>query len=147
MKKSPGFTWHDTFSLHHHSMDDSHREFVECVNALLTVPDADLGAALDSFTDHARRHFGDEDNAMRETAYGSSGCHIDEHAAVLSSAAEVRALLTQGQPAVVRSFAQALANWFPEHVRVMDQGLASWLIQRQLGGSPITLQRRTPHAR
>jgi len=37
---------------------------------------------------------------------------------------------------------RALADWFPEHVRVMDQGLARWLIQRQLGGSPVVLQRR-----
>ncbi len=143
MTESPGFTWHDDFSLKHRSMDDTHREFVECVHVLLTAPDAELGLALDSFTEHARRHFGEEDDAMRETAYGSSGCHLDEHAAVLKSAAEVRIMLEQGRPSVVRSFAHALADWFPEHVRVMDQGLARWLIQRQLGGSPVTLQRRT----
>ncbi|AQV97876.1 hemerythrin [Cupriavidus necator] len=142
MNESPGFTWHDDFSIDHRSMDDTHREFVECVHALLTVADAELERALDGFTEHARRHFGEEDDAMRETAYGSSGCHIDEHAAVLNSAAEVRAMLAQGKPHVVRSFARALADWFPEHVRVMDQGLARWLIQRQLGGSPVTLQRR-----
>jgi len=142
MNQSPGFTWHDDFSLDHHSMDRTHQEFVECVHALLTVEDVELEQALDSFTEHARRHFGEEDDAMRESAYGSSGCHIDEHAAVLNSAAEVRAMLKSGKTHVVRSFAHALADWFPEHVRVMDQGLARWLIQQQLGGSPVVLQRR-----
>lgn len=142
MTESPGFTWQDDFSLDHRTMDETHREFVECVHALLTVEDDQLGQALNSFTEHAHRHFGEEDVAMRETVYGSAGCHIDEHAAVLKSASEVRAMLAEGRTQVVRSFAQALVDWFPEHVRVMDQGLARWLVQRQLGGSPVVIQRR-----
>ncbi|CAG2157531.1 Bacteriohemerythrin [Cupriavidus yeoncheonensis] len=147
MTEFPGFTWHDDFSLNHHAMDETHREFVECVQALLTADDTQLALALDGFTEHAHRHFGEEDAAMRDTAYGSAGCHIDEHAAVLKSASEVRALLAQGQTHVVREFARALAGWFPEHVRVMDQGLARWLVQQQLGGSPVVLQRRIPATR
>lgn len=142
MMETPGFAWHDDFSLDHQTMDETHREFVECVHALLTTEDAGLEQALDIFTEHAHRHFGEEDSSMRETAYGSAGCHIDEHAAVLKSASEVRAMLAEGKTQVVRSFAQALVDWFPEHVRVMDQGLARWLIQRQLGGSPVVIQRR-----
>jgi len=140
--ESPSFTWRDDFSINHREMDETHQEFVECVHALLTVEDTRLEQALDSFTEHAHRHFGEEDVAMRDTAYGSAGCHIDEHAAVLKSASEVREMLAKGQTHVVRAFAQALADWFPEHVRVMDQGLARWLVQRQLGGSPLVLQRR-----
>ena len=49
--------------------------------------------------------------------------------------------LAARQLQVVRAFAQALADWFPEHARVMDLGLARWLVQRQLGGSPIVLRR------
>ncbi len=141
-----GFVWSDDYALGHGSMDDTHHEFVECVNALLTTPDDDLGRALDAFAKHAHRHFGDEDAAMRDTAYGSAGCHIDEHAAVLRSTDEVRAALAEGRPQVVRSFARALAGWFPEHVRVMDQGLARWLVQQQLGASPVVIRRRLPIA-
>nr|WP_315591719.1 hemerythrin family protein [uncultured Cupriavidus sp.] len=142
MNESPGFTWHDDFSIDHRAMDDTHREFVECVNDLLNVADVELGTALRRFIEHAHRHFAEEDDAMRDTAYGSSGCHVDEHAAVLQSAADVQAMLEKGRPDVVRAFARALADWFPEHVRIMDQGLARWLIQRQLGGAPIKLQPR-----
>ncbi|WP_176046413.1 hemerythrin domain-containing protein [Burkholderia sp. BCC1644] len=141
-----GFIWNDDYALGHGPMDDTHHEFVACVNALLTTPDDDLGRALDAFAAHAHSHFGDEDTAMRETAYGSAGCHIDEHAAVLQSTGEVRAALAEGRPQVVRAFARALAGWFPEHVRVMDQGLARWLVQQQLGASPVVIRRRLPVA-
>ena len=79
---------------------------------------------------------------MRETSYGSAGCHVDEHAAVLKSVDEVRAALALGRTHVVRSFAQALADWFPQHATVMDMGLARWLVQNRLGGSPVVIRRR-----
>lgn len=139
---SPGFAWVDEFELGHHAMDDTHREFVTCVDALLRVPDARLADALCAFETHAREHFGEEDRQMAATAYGNAGCHVDEHAAVLKSLGEVHAALAAGRPDVVRRFAEALADWFPEHAAVMDQGLARWLVQRELGGSPVRLQRR-----
>ena len=60
---------------------------------------------------------------MRQTAYGNSACHIDEHAAVLRSLDEVREALSEGHKHVVRSFALALANWFPGHAQVAVQVL------------------------
>ncbi|MGF6904890.1 bacteriohemerythrin [Paraburkholderia sp. GAS348] len=138
----PGFVWHDDYALGHQAMDETHHEFVACVHALLSTEDDNLEHALEAFADHAHRHFGEEDASMRETAYGSAGCHIDEHAAVLRSLDDVRAMLADGRTEVVRSFARALMDWFPEHVRVMDQGLARWLVQRQLGASPVVIRRR-----
>ncbi|NPT54916.1 hemerythrin [Paraburkholderia sp. 5N] len=138
----PGFAWHDDYALGHQTMDETHHEFVACVHALLTTDDNNLENALEAFAEHAHRHFDDEDASMRETAYGSAGCHIDEHAAVLRSLDEVRVMLADGRTEVVRSFARALMDWFPEHVRVMDQGLARWLVQRQLGASPVVIRRR-----
>jgi hemerythrin len=142
MPISHSFAWRDEYALGHQTMDETHEEFVECVHALQSVEDENLANALESFAEHAQRHFGDEDAAMRETAYESAGCHIDEHAAVLRSLDEVRSLLAQGHTEVVRSFAQALTEWFPEHVRVMDRGLARWLIQRQTGASPVVFWRQ-----
>lgn len=139
----PGFAWHDDYALGHQTMDETHQEFVACVHTLLTTEDDNLKKALEAFAEHAQSHFGEEDASMRETAYGSAGCHIDEHAAVLRSLDDVRAMLADGRTDVVRSFARALMDWFPEHVRVMDQGLARWLVQRQLGGaSPVVIRRR-----
>src|ERR1700712_5167837 len=108
------FAWRDDYALGHASMDDTHREFVDCVNAMLCAEDFALAAALDAFADHAHRHFAEEDAAMRQTAYGSPGCHIDEHAAILKSLDEVRHAHAAGHVHVVRAFARALADWFPE---------------------------------
>ena len=140
--QSPAFAWRDDYALGHGAMDLTHREFVERVDALLRAPDAALADALQAFGHHARSHFAEEDRQMVQTRYASAGCHVDEHAAVLKSFDEVVVALAAGRPAVVRAFAQALADWFPEHALAMDQGLASWLIARDLGGAPVRLVRR-----
>lgn len=136
-----GFDWDDEFLVGHGEMDHTHREFVYCLDALLRATDAQQLGALDAFEAHARRHFREEDDAMRGSEYGSAGCHVDEHAAVLKSLDEVRAVLAEGRHDVVRSFAAALADWFPRHAQVMDLGLARWLNQRRLGGSPVLIQK------
>lgn len=141
-----GFAWEPAFELGHGAMDATHREFVDCVDALLRVTDAQLGAALQAFDVHIRAHFAEEDRQMAATGYGNAGCHVDEHAAVLKSLDEVHAALAAGRHDVVRRFAVALADWFPQHATVMDQGLAGWLVQRELGGSPVRLQRRSAAA-
>lgn len=138
-----GFDWRDDYALGYDAMDDTHREFVACVDALLRAEDTALASALDAFAEHAHRHFAGEDLAMQQTAYSSAGCHVDEHAAVLKSLEEVRVALAQGHTQVVRAFARALADWFPEHASVMDMGLARWLVQHRLGGSPVVIRPRS----
>lgn len=135
------FEWRDDYAVGDPSMDHTHHEFVDCVNRMLRADDDALSAALEAFAVHAQRHFGEEDQAMLETAYDNAGCHIDEHAAILKSLDEVRAALSQGHGRVVRAFAQALADWFPEHAGVMDTGLARWLVKRRLGGAPVVIRR------
>jgi hemerythrin len=142
MSHETAFDWCEEYALGHDAMDETHREFVACVDAMLRADNAALGPALEAFAQHARRHFADEDQAMRQTGYGSAGCHIDEHAAVLKSLEEVRAALADRKSHVVRAFARALVDWFPEHARVMDMGLARWLVQRRLGGAPIAIRPR-----
>lgn len=139
---APAFAWHDDYTLGHDSMDATHREFVDCVDAMLRVDEGLLATALEAFAEHVQRHFAQEDLAMQQTGYESAGCHVDEHRAVLASLEEVRASLADGRFHVVRAFAHALADWFPEHARVMDMGLARWLDKQRLGGSPVLVRRR-----
>jgi hemerythrin len=136
------FTWRDEFEVGHEDMDATHREFVSCVDALLGAANDELPARLAALAEHMKRHFAEEDEAMRRGAYNAGGCHVQEHAAVLKSLEEVQAALCEGRAAVVRAFAEALALWFPEHARVMDLGLARWLAQQRLGGAPILIRRR-----
>jgi hemerythrin-like metal-binding protein len=133
--------WSDAFVLGHGPIDDTHREFVDCVRAIQTAGDADLLAALHALEAHARRHFGDEDRWMRETDFPPRDCHIDEHGAVLRSIEQVRALAEAGDPSEIRRLAQALADWFPGHADWLDSALAHWLCKRALGGKPVVLRR------
>jgi hemerythrin len=134
-------SWDDGMLLGHGPMDDLHREFVDLVAALQRSDDAGLPLALDRMIEHLRAHFGAEDASMRETDFPPRDCHIDEHAAVLRSAEEVRALVASGRCDAARSFTTALADWFPGHATHLDSALAHWLVKRRHGGKPVVFRR------
>lgn len=137
------FAWADDFLLGHPGIDATHREFVDCVQALLTADDAQLGDCLRAFEAHARAHFEQEDAWMRDGDFPPRQCHIDEHAKVLASVVEVGEELAQGNVALCRELAVALADWFPVHAAQMDSALAAWLVKRAHGGLPLVLRRRS----
>jgi hemerythrin len=78
---------------------------------------------------------------MLQTEFPPRECHLDEHAAVLRSAEEVREHVTAGRLDAVRSFTEALANWFPGHAAHLDSALAHWLVKRRHGGKPVVFRR------
>lgn len=133
--------WADDLAQGHREMDATHREFIGYVNAMLAADDASFDSHLDAFADHAHRHFADEDRWMAESDWENARCHVDEHAAVLTSVAEVRALPAARRLEVGRRLAVELARWFPGHVKVMDEGLARHLLARRLGGARVSLRR------
>jgi hemerythrin len=135
------FEWQPEFELGFGAMDATHREFVDCVQALLGASDAALPAALERFAAHARSHFDEERNWMQQTAFASAQCHLDEHDAVLKSVDEVQALVAQGRLPIARALAAELARWFPHHADSMDASLARWMTQQRLGGAPVLIRR------
>lgn len=140
MENPTDFAWSDRFLLGHGAMDATHREFVACVEALLSVDDAGLGAALAAFAAHAEAHFADEERWMAD-GFPARDCHAGEHAKVLASVREVQAALAEGDSGLVRELAQALADWFPGHADHMDSALAHWLVQRRHAGAPLVFRR------
>lgn len=137
----PVIEWTDRLLLGDDEMDAEHRDFVICVQALQQAEAAQVAERLQAFADHARRHFGAEDAWMTETDFPARGCHIDEHAAVLKSVAEVQALVAQGNTAIVRSLADELARWFPGHADYLDSALAAWMTKRRWNAKPVVLRR------
>lgn len=134
--------WNNDMLLGYVSIDEMHREFVEVVAALQRSGDAELLPALDAVIAHLQSHFGEEDALMRQHEFPPRDCHIDEHAAVLRSAAEVREHVGAGELHTARSFAAALADWFPGHAVHLDSALAHWMFKRQHGGKPVVFRRR-----
>ena len=137
----PGLPWNDSYLLGYGPMDDTHREFVEIVNGLLTCSDADVAAQLEAFARHAEAHFAEEDAWMERTDFPPKDCHIGEHAAVMSSVRQVLELVRQGDVAEGRRLAAALADWFPGHAFHLDSALAHWMVKRSFGGKPVVLRR------
>lgn len=145
-QRRTGFDWTDRYLLGYTAMDDTHREFVDLVAALLTAPDAELAQALDAFAEHAVAHFGQEDGWMQGSNFPAADCHIDEHAKVLASVREVQQELAAGNTELVRELAQALMDWFPGHADYMDSALATWMVKRSHGGAPVVLRRNSAKA-
>ena len=142
MNATATLQWEPGFELGEASMDAAHREFIERLHDLQQCADEEFARHLRAFRAHAEQHFGDEDRAMQGGGYASAQCHLDEHKAVLSSVAEVQALVAQGNVEVGRRLARELARWFPEHTVAMDRGLAAWSQKQRLGGARIAIVRR-----
>lgn len=135
------FTWNDGFLLGYGPIDDEHRMFVETVHAMQTASDEEFASRLEVFAEHAKRHFDLENALMVETEFPARDCHIDEHAAVMSSVEQVREIVAQGDVAEGRRLAAELERWFPGHADYLDSALAQWMCKRQLGGKPIVIKR------
>lgn len=134
-------TWSDALLLGYAAMDEEHREFVVALQALQAAGTDSVAARLDEFTAHARRHFAAEDAWMTDTHFPPRQCHVDEHAAVLKSLDEVRALVAQGRIDLVPSLAAALADWFPRHAQHLDSALATWMCKQRWDARPVVLRR------
>jgi hemerythrin-like metal-binding protein len=133
--------WNDSMILGYEPMDMVHRQFVVHVADLQRCADAEVPVVLDQMIEHLESHFREEEQLMTRHDFPPRDCHIDEHAAVLRSAAEVRQLVSQGDHAQARSFADALAGWFPGHADYMDAALAHWMVKRLHGGKPVVFRR------
>jgi hemerythrin len=141
MERQARFAWEDRYLLGHTPMDETHREFVALVDALLTVADEALPAALEAFARHAEAHFAQEDGWMEAEDFPARDCHIDEHAKVLASVNEVREQVAAGEREIVRELAVALKDWFPGHADYMDSALSTWLVKRAHAGKPLIFRR------
>ena len=141
MSQAATLTWGDHLLMGYAPMDDIHQEFVDLISQLETADDAQLPALLQAMEVHLQHHFAEEDQWMNSTAFPPRDCHIDEHAAVLKSVAEVREKLSQGDVAVCRSLIAALADWFPGHATHLDSALAHWLFKQRFGGKPVVIRR------
>lgn len=132
----------DTVSdLGYQPMDRIHAEFDALLLRARAPGTPDWLPLLTELDAHMRSHFAAEDAWMTETDFPPRDCHIDEHAAVLKSSAEVLELARQGNFNAAPSFVQALADWFPGHADHLDSALAAWMCKRQFGGKPVVLHR------
>ena len=141
MSHTATLVWGDHLLMGHGPMDELHEEFVELIALLQTAEDSELPGLLQAMQTHLQHHFAEEDQWMLSTAFPPRDCHIDEHAAVLKSVAEVRVKLAEGNVALCRDLTKALVDWFPGHATHLDSALAHWLSKQRFGGKPVVIRR------
>lgn len=141
MSHTAPLVWGDHLLMGHGPMDELHEEFVELIALLQTAEDSELPSLLQAMESHLQHHFAEEDQWMLNTGFPPRDCHIDEHAAVLKSVAEVRVKLAEGNIALCRDLTKALVDWFPGHATHLDSALAHWLSKQRFGGKPVVIRR------
>lgn len=141
MSHTAPLVWGDHLLMGHGPMDELHEEFVELIALLQTAEDSELPSLLQAMESHLQHHFAEEDQWMLNTGFPPRDCHIDEHAAVLKSVAEVRVKLAEGNILLCRDLTEALVDWFPGHATHLDSALAHWLSKQRFGGKPVVIRR------
>ncbi len=141
MSHTATLVWGDHLLMGNGPMDELHEEFVELIALLQTAEDSELPSLLQAMESHLQHHFAEEDQWMLSTGFPPRDCHIDEHAAVLKSVAEVRVKLAEGNVVLCRDLTRALVDWFPGHATHLDSALAHWLSKQRFGGKPVVIRR------
>ncbi|ABM40049.1 bacteriohemerythrin [Polaromonas naphthalenivorans] len=137
------YFWEDKLLIGHEQMDDEHQAFAHIIQALLKAPDNAIASCLADVIAHATQHFAQEDEWMCNLDFPARQCHMDEHAAVLRSAAGVKLRVHAGDHQAARLFSQELAAWLPPHVQHLDSALAAWICKLAWNAKPLVFHRQS----
>lgn len=124
MNAPQGLTWAAGLHTGDSRMDDTHEEFVTMLNTLLATPMRDQLPLYRTFLDHTVAHFAQEERWMMATGFGPDNCHATHHATILDTMRAVETHYLDGDNEIIQRLAEALVEWFPQHARSMDSGLA-----------------------
>jgi hemerythrin-like metal-binding protein len=109
-------------------MDNSHRDFIEQVAALIIADDAEFPVLFQALVNHTREHFIAEGRLMREANYRGLGVHEGEHHRILGELQQLNRSLKRGRLPLVRAFVrEGIPEWFDTHLSMMDGALVAHL--------------------
>jgi len=105
-------------------IDNTHRDFITQVAALISASDAEFPALFQVLVTHTREHFIAEGKLMRETKYQGLGVHEGEHHRLLGELQQLNRNLKRGRLPLVRAYVrEGLPEWFDTHLTMMDGAL------------------------
>ncbi len=116
--------WSQDLELDHSAMDETHKEFVDLLNAVAAAEDAQLAALWQELIEHTEGHFGQEDRWMQATGFAPENCHSTQHRVVLEIMREGGKKAADGDFTMIRGMTPELADWFSYHAKTMDAALA-----------------------
>lgn len=131
--------WNDKLVLNQSTLDATHEEFVEHLNAFGAALDAGVDAlpAYHVLLAHTEAHFAMEEDWMARCGFEPQNCHSSQHAMVLNVMREALRYaneLNDREP--LNILRTELAGWFPQHAEMMDAALV-WTME-QRGFDPAT---------
>ncbi len=113
-------------------MDNTHREFITQVDALISAGNAEFPALFQALVTHTREHFMAEGRLMRESKYRGLPEHEAEHHRVLGELQQLNRTLKRGHLPLVRAYVkEGLPEWFDTHLSMMDGALVAYLKKQQ----------------
>lgn len=130
------FDWSAALALDDPEMDRTHQDFVVLIDRLLKAADAEVAPLLDEAIAHTREHFLQETTAMQMTAFPPIHCHEREHSNIMEVMLKVRERVAEGDTAIARTLAAALAEWLALHIDSMDRVLSMWVAQSRRAEAP-----------
>ena len=133
--------WTEKLALNQPTLDSTHQEFVDHLNAFGTALDAGIDAlpAYHALLAHTEAHFAMEEDWMARCGFEPQNCHASQHAMVLNVMREALRYaneLNDREP--LNILRTELAGWFPQHAEMMDAALVFTMEQR--GFDPVTGQ-------
>ena len=128
MSKHPA-QWDDArHTLGTDEMDNTHREFIAQVAALIAADNAEFPALFQALVNHTREHFTTEGQLMRASKYKGLPEHESEHHRVLGELQQLNRTLKRGHLPLVRAYVkEGLMEWFDTHLAMMDAALVMHL--------------------
>lgn len=123
----------DTIVVGYQAIDSDHHEFIDRLNQLVAVADADFAALFQQVYEHTEQHFAMENQLMEQYGFPAEAEHKGEHMRVLNEFKQFKTRVDKGLIVFGRSFVrERLPQWFQLHVATMDSALAAYIkLQRQ----------------
>lgn len=113
-------------TLDYDPIDRDHEQFVDLLNQLDTIGNADFTALFKQLFEHTEQHFALENQLMEQFAFPAIAEHKDEHLRVLAEFKQFNQRIEKGLIAFGRSFVrERLPQWFELHVATMDSALVA----------------------
>ncbi|MES9960289.1 MAG: hemerythrin domain-containing protein [Sedimenticola sp.] len=108
------------------SMDLTHLEFIELVNALGSADKQGFIELFDRLLVHTQAHFEAENQLMHESGFPAIGEHKAEHERILGDMHRMGARVSLGNTLIPRAFIKDhIPSWFELHAQTMDSALAA----------------------
>lgn len=135
--------WSDKLVLNQPTLDTTHQEFVELLNAFGAALDegGDALPAYNALLAHTEAHFAMEEDWMARCGFDPQNCHASQHQMVLNVMREALRYATELKDREPLNILRTeLAGWFPQHAEMMDAALV--FTMEQAGFDPATGERR-----